>query len=203
MLSIRSSACAVLALSLGMASVSYAAADQGPYISASVGVTHSNLDLTDAPEKDASDKGFRLAAGYKINKNFALEAGYTDLGKVKAAGTENGEYISAQIKFTNIFELSAVATIPMMDKLNGYARLGVYNGKAKVSATSTNLITQAVQSASETKRSTNAVYGIGVDYALNAQTSIRGEITNYARIKVPGDDKNDVALFSVGVAYKF
>jgi opacity protein-like surface antigen len=91
----------------------------------------------------------------------------------------------------------------MMEKLNGYARLGVYNGKAKISATSTNLITQAVQSGSETKRSTNAVYGIGVDYALNAQTSIRGEITNYARMKVPGDDKNDVALFSVGVAYKF
>src|SRR5436189_5033684 len=74
------------------------------------------------------DKGtaFKILGGYNINRNFAAELGYTDLGKAKASGLGLTDKLKATAG-----ELSAVGWNPVANQFSVFGGLGLSFADAK------------------------------------------------------------------------
>ena len=118
----------VIALSaLLLASGLVSAQQSGFYVGASIG--SATVDIEDGAASvltqlgvtnvsgniDDTDFSYKLFGGYKINKNFAVEGGYANLGKftTNASGAALGQPLSASgdVKSYAIF-LDAVGILP-------------------------------------------------------------------------------------------
>lgn len=170
-------------------------ADQGFYIGAMVGQSDaSDFDCSGLSTCDKKDTAFKLLGGYKINRNFAAEVGYTDLGKI----TVSVPGVSADIK-AQVFEVVGVGAYPINQQFSVYGKLGFYHGESKLSGTVAGIGTG---SAKETN--TDLTYGLGVQFNFNPQLGVRGEWQRYTSVggdSVGGD--SDVDVLSVGVVWKF
>ncbi len=101
------------------------AADAGWYGGVNIGQSRANIDdaritsgllgagfATTSISDDDRDTGYKLYGGYQLNRNFAIEGGYFDLGRfgftatTVPAGTLNG---SIRLKGVN---LDAVGILP-------------------------------------------------------------------------------------------
>lgn len=151
-------------------------------------------------QDDERDAGYKLYGGYQFNKNFALEAGYFDLGKfgfsatTVPAGTLNGN-----IKLRG-FNLDAVGILPITEKLSALGRVGVNYAEARDQFSGTGAVT--VSNPNPSKRDTNHKFGFGLQYAFTDALAMRLEAERY-RINDAVGNKGDVDLFSVGLLYRF
>ena len=141
---------------------------------------------------DDKDTSFRLFGGYQLNRNFAAELGYSDLGKAKVTDP----FGSTELGVT-AWDLSAVGMFPVMDALAIFGRLGGYWGEAKLSG-----------GASGSKTTTNLVYGLGLQYDFMKNFGVRGEWSRYSKVKAKNDatgveDDGDVDVLGVSVLYRF
>jgi OOP family OmpA-OmpF porin len=146
------------------------------------------------------DTGYKLFAGYKVNKNFALEGGYFDLGKfgftttTVPAGTLNG---NIQLRGLNF---DAVGILPINEKLSAFGRVGLNYAEAKDSFSGTGAVN--VLNPSPKKSDMNYKLGLGVQYDFNKSLGMRAEAERY-RINDAVGSKGDVDLVSVGLVYRF
>jgi long-subunit fatty acid transport protein len=129
---------------------SMAPALTGVYVVGNVGSTA----ITDLGSKI----GFGGAIGYKINENFAVEAGAQSLGKYTVAGSD----VSA-----SALNVSVVGSVPLDPKFSVFGRLGYGSLTATANGSS----------AADTN---SVLYGAGVRYNLNQNLAIRGEYTRLA-----------------------
>lgn len=142
---------AVAAMVSAQAQTSAAApALTGVYVGGSIGSTA----ITDLSSK----VGFGGYVGYKINENFAVEAGAQSLGKFSVAGTD--------VK-ASAYNVSVLAGVPIDPKISVYGRLGY----GSLTATANG------NSSADTN---SALYGVGARYHLNQNLAIRGEYTRLA-----------------------
>src|SRR5256885_8076692 len=75
-------------------SIAQARGETGWYAGITLGQSDvKNVDCTGF-SCDTKDTAFRILGGYQINRNFAAELGYHDLGKVKAAEPTNVDLTS-------------------------------------------------------------------------------------------------------------
>ena len=142
---------------------------------------------------DDKDTSFKIFGGYQLNRNFAAELGYTDLGKAKVTDPFGSTELSA-----TAWELSAVGMFPVMEALSIYGRLGGYWGEGKLSGSG----------ASGSKTTTNLTYGLGVQYDFMKNFGVRGEWQRYSKVKVKDDasgteDSGDIDVLGVSVLYRF
>jgi len=169
-------------------------ADQGFYAGARIGQSKVDIDCTGASCED-TDTAFGIFGGYKINRNFAVEAGYTDFGKVNA--TVAVPAATLEVK-SNAFEVVGVGALPLNQQFSVYGKLGFYRGEAKASAT------LGAFSGSQKETNTDLTLGVGVQYNFNPQLGVRGEWQRYG--SMGGDSIGgtfDLDVFAVGVTYKF
>jgi len=169
-------------------------ADQGFYAGARIGQSKVDIDCTGASCED-TDTAFGIFGGYKINRNFAVEACYTDFGKVNA--TFAVPAATLEIK-SNAFEVVGVGALPLNQQFSVYGKLGFYRGEAKASAT------LGAFSGSQKETNTDLTLGVGVQYNFNPQLGVRGEWQRYG--SMGGDSIGgtfDLDVFAVGVTYKF
>jgi len=129
------------------------------------------------PGTNESSSAWGVFGGYTINPNFAVELGYTDLGKVASV-----------IDFST-FEVSAVGIYPINDQFSVYGKLGLASTKEEalgVSAT----------------RST-ATLGLGGQFNVSQTVAVRLGWDRHSF----GDNNNftegDSDLISVSALYKF
>jgi OmpA-OmpF porin, OOP family len=57
------------------------AQDKGLYLGGSLGQSKVSLDCTGASSCDDKDTSWKIFAGYQVNRNFAIEVGYSNLGR--------------------------------------------------------------------------------------------------------------------------
>ncbi len=89
---------AVLAASLGTPFAANAQ-DAGFYAGGSIGQAKANQGCDGIPIScDNKDTSWQISGGYQFNKNFGVELGYVDLGKVTASGTIAGFAVSGNVK---------------------------------------------------------------------------------------------------------
>ena len=152
---------------------------EGPYVGGSIGSSHYKGPDIAGAATDRSGSGGKLYGGYGFTPNLAVEAGYADVGKASSS--------AGDVKGKGVF-VDLVGSVPVAESFSVLGRVGAFNGKSSVSGGS-----------SET--STNAKYGLGVQWDMNKQTGIRGEWERY-KFKALGT-KVDADLYTIGVNYKF
>lgn len=189
------------------------AQDSGWYVGANAGQSRAKIDderITGSLAgrglsgisiaDDDRDTGYKIYGGYKINKNFAVEGGYFDLGKFGyAATTVPAGTLNGNIKLKGL-NLDLVGMLPITDKFSAFGRVGVNYAEAKDSFTGTGAVN--VVNPNPSKRAANLKVGLGLQYAFTESLAMRGEVERY-RINDAVGNKGDIDLISLGLLYQF
>lgn len=181
----------------------HAQQDAGFYLGASVGRAHAKdacestgplVVVTACDEKDTS---WKLFGGYQFNRNFALEGGYVDFGKVTASGTVLGVPVSARAE-ANAFELLAVGTLPLTDRFSLYGKAGLFRWDAKAEGTVLGITVR------ERAKDIDLTFGAGLKYHFTRNVAGRLEFQRYNNV---GDEDRtgqvDINIWSIGLQVRF
>jgi OOP family OmpA-OmpF porin len=185
------------------------------YLGAGVGVSQGkfkssdfSLDDSEIHESDSeSDTAYKLIVGYKFNKNFAVEGGYTNLGKFdyKYTGTGSLAGDTGKVKYdADAWHVSAVGILPFAERFSLFGKLGIAATKAKnhydVNAPALGL----VESGSESKSRTNLLVGVGLGYDVSKNINVRTEYEDYGRLGNSNDTgRVRASVWSLGMNYQF
>jgi OOP family OmpA-OmpF porin len=158
---------------------------------------------------DDSDTGFGLAGGYQVNRWFAAELAYVDLGDITydAAGTVtdgvntlDSDFALEQSAAGPVFSLLGIA--PIGERFSVFGRVGIALMSVDADLDVTIDGVSAADSAS-TDRS-NLVYGVGGEFLFNNRFGVRLSWDRYADVgseDITGDI--DIDLISLGLRYNF
>jgi OmpA-OmpF porin, OOP family len=213
-------ASALAIAALGVSSANAADANvTGFYVGGNVGSSNVKIDtaginaavialtgvssaVTTAKENDV---GFKLFGGYRFHPNFAVEAGYFNLGKFSSTTVTTGPAATgtASIKNDNGFNVDLVGIAPINEAFSLFARAGVQTSKTAIDAVVT-IPGRGTFPASFSETSTSYKAGLGAQYDFTKSIGARAE---WERYRVPGgvsgSSKADVDLFSLGLIVRF
>ncbi len=185
----------------------------GFYASAQLGYgnTHINtsnlVSVTNAgtsvalPDLNNTAIAYRLAFGYQLNENLAVELGYRRFSNSDiATGVTNGYTAGASSK-ERAFDLVGKSIIPLTNQLSAYGKLGMAYVKANSQgyANATDPYTASVSDYSNTLEPT---FGLGISYALKPNVPID---FSWNRIQKVGGNNHAPSsdFYAVGVSYYF
>lgn len=153
------------------------------------GLTHENEDAS-----------YKVFGGYQINPNFAVEAGYFNLGAfgfkstTNPTGTLDGRY---KIDGMNI---DLVGTIPMNNQLSLIGRIGMHNARTRDTFRGTGAV--VVTNPSPETTETNYKAGFGFAYQFSESMSLRGELERY-RVNDAVGHRGDINVASLSLVFPF
>lgn len=156
-----------------------------------------NTSTLTPDERGQARKAF---VGFPIHPNWALEAGYFDLGRfgfhatTAPTGSLSG---TARIQGLN---LDLVATVPITARWSLMGRVGAAYAQTKDHFAGTGAV--SVTQPTPSQRETNVKYGFGTQYAFTPALSMRLEPERY-RVNDAVGRKGDVDMVSLGLVYRF
>lgn len=158
------------------------------------GAMSSNISVNE------SDTTFKAFAGYQVNRNIGVEAGYFNLGKSGFTATTmpTGTY-SNELKIDGV-NVDLVGTLPFTDKWSGLARVGAQYANVRNNAKSTGAV--MLPSASTSEKSLNYRYGLGIQYEVNQSLFVRAE-ADLNRIKHADGSRGNYCNYSVSLVIPF
>jgi OmpA-OmpF porin, OOP family len=162
------------------------AADQGFYMGANVGA--SSHDVSGSGDLKENPTTWGVYGGYDFNKNFAIEAGYQDLGTSKAGGLEaKNQALSVDL----------VGKLPVTESINVY-------GKAGLAYVDRDITGAGVD---EGLSGTAAKFGVGAEFKATKNVAVRTEVAYLTGAptyeSANGSFDKNATLFTMGVNYKF
>ena len=189
------------------------AADSGWYGGLSIGQSKTTIDddrigssllssgfTVNSIADEDSDTGFKLLGGRKFNKNFAVEAGYFNLGEFGfSATTTPAGTLSATMKVQGL-NLDAVGILPIGEKFAILGRLGLTYIEAKDTFAGSGNV--AATNADPEKGDAAYKFGLGLQYDVTRALGLRAEWERY-RVNDAVGNKGDIDLFSIGLVYMF
>ena len=155
---------------------------------------------TTSMSRDESDTGFKLFGGYQFNRNFALEAGYFNLGKfgftstTVPAGTLNG-----RLKLQGV-NLDLVGTLPLTERLSAIARVGAQYARTRDTFSGSGAVN--VLNPNPSARGFNYKAGAGLQYEFSPSLLVRAEAERY-RINDAVGNRGDINLYSLSLVFPF
>jgi OOP family OmpA-OmpF porin len=197
----KNTKCGVLAIVVG-AGIAFSAtnamaqmsADSGWYLGGTIGQSDADVDCSGTTSCDTKDTAWRILGGYQINRNFAVEVGYHNLGEVSASAPG----VSVNLE-SNAWELVGIGAFPISNQFSIYGKAGFYRGETEVEAS-----VAGVGSGSLDETNTDLTYGIGAQYKVNRQLGIRAEWQRYTNLGDNGTiGEADVDVMSVGLIWRF
>jgi len=178
--------------------------DAGFYLGASVGRSDAK-DACETPTVpgvvitacDDKDTSWKILGGYQFNRNFALEGGYVDFGKLSASGTVLGVPLSATYE-ADAFEILAVGILPITDRFSLYGKAGLFRWDVDARATAAGVTVTASDDG------TDFTFGAGLKYQFTKNVAGRFEIQRYNNVGERGTTgQSDVNVWSIGIQVKF
>ena len=155
------------------------------YLGATFGQAHWRPGCLNSASCDDTDRALRVLAGYQINRTFAVEGGFHNLGKARDS--------AAAIK-ASAWEALLVAGWPFTNTLSVYGKLGAYRAKAEGSGT--------LLPNKETNY--NVTWGFGLQADISRNVSLRGEWQAYPSLAGGSlGPHSDVNVLSAGVLWRF
>jgi len=162
---------------------------------AGAGFGRGNLDvngtdltgLSNATVEDGATT-WGLNLGYRFHPNFAVEAGYYDLGKYDFAGRAGVVNVTGNAKLES-YSLSLVALAPLSDQFDVYGRIGYAHSKFKFSASG------PINSAFAADTQEEATYGVGAHWWFTRQVGLYGEWMK--------NDKTKLDNYMAGIQFRF
>jgi opacity protein-like surface antigen len=180
------------AVLLILSTLSTAALAEPPfYVGGSIGQSYvEEDDVLPGEDFDDEDFGFKVFAGYRFHKNFAVELDYLDYGDPD----DNILGIDVEIEDLYAVALYGVGILPLSDQFELFVKLGgaYWDGKAKAKFMGL--------SASSDESGTELAYGLGASYAFTDKFAARVE---YEEIDVDSDDLDKLGLFTIGGEWRF
>jgi len=186
--------------------------DMGFYLGGNVGQSRTDIKASDiqlpagfsytAFSSDETDIGFKLFGGYRLHRNVAIEAGYTDLGRFSFNGTTTpAGTISGRIKNSG-WNADVVGILPLQNNFSLFARLGAYYNETKSSfAAGGNL---AVTNPNPKERETSFKTGLGAQYDFTPTLGVRAEWDYFRKVgKENSTGEANIHLISVGMVFRF
>lgn len=192
----------------GLAALALAAPAQAAtsaYAGLSVGQTTAQVDSNEICPAfgdiqcniDDSDTGFKLFVGAKLSSNFALEAGFADLGEVRMTGVDSVFGNSSTTTEASALFAAARGIIPVGPDFSLFGKLGAHLWMADWSLTSTTL------SGSDDADGAGFLFGLGGSVTFG-NVEVRGEWERFADIgDIVSTDEGDFDLMSIGVILNF
>ncbi|MDZ4200839.1 MAG: OmpA family protein [Gallionella sp.] len=188
------------------------AEDAGWYLGGNAGQSRAKIDdaritssllgagsTVTSIQDDNRDTGYKIFAGYQLNENFAVEAGYFELGRFgyTATVTPPGT-LTGQIRLNGV-NIDAVGILPLSEQFSVFGRFGVNYAQARDNFVSTGLVLPPINP-NPSKREANYKYSVGLQYNLNESLGLRAEVERY-RINDAVGNRGDVDLISLGIVY--
>lgn len=207
---------AVLGVS-ALSAIAANAAVPGPYVTGQLGYANTHMSartefgdtingmsITEQSSNNLSNNGLagRLAVGYQLNQNLAVEVGYMQLRSKKAdlvLTQEDKTTVPATAKLSqNAFDLAVKGILPVASNLNAYGKLGV----AYVSTTAKGNVSGQDKSLSTTERKWAPEAAVGVSYDITPNMSVD---TSWTHIQAVGNKTGlgNIDFVAVGVGYNF
>lgn len=188
--------------------------DSGWYAGANVGQSRAKIDNARITSQllgggatavsiaeNNRDTGYKLFGGYRVNKNFAIEGGYFNLGRFGyVATTTPPGTLSGNIKLQGV-NLDGVGTLPITEQFSVFGRLGLNYAQARDNFVSTGLV-PAPANPNPGKNQVNYKFGAGLQYDFTEALAMRAEVERY-RINDAVGNKGDIDLYSLGLIYRF
>ena len=156
--------------------------------------------ITSSTLVESHATAWKFFAGYQFDQNFALEGGYTDLGKFNgtttvtapAAGLATGKW-----QARSPLNLAVVGSYPIKDRFSVLGKLGLAVTKVTASITP-----PAPASLSATR--VQPLLGVGLKYDFTKAFAVRGEFEHFNNV---GDGSNTgqttIHMWSLSGQYRF
>ncbi len=153
---------------------------------------------------DDKDTMYRLHAGYRLHRYFAVEAAYVDLGKFAIRSTVvPAGFLDTSVK-TRGADLSAVGLLPLGERFTIFGRVGAFAGRTKASYSSGGSVQLVDGVHGQSKSTTSVVYGLGATYDFTPNLGLRAEWARYDKLgnDLTGGEFN-VRAISAGLQWRF
>ncbi|MDB5891541.1 MAG: OmpA/MotB domain protein [Polaromonas sp.] len=163
------------------------------------GLAAGGLTTNSISDRDR-DTGYKVFGGYQINRNFAVEGGYFDLGKFGyTANTTPAGSLSGDMRVKGL-NLDLVGTLPLSERFSAFGRVGLNYAHTRDNFSGTGAV--RVGNANPSAHGTNYKMGVGLQYALSDAWSVRGELERY-RVKDGVGNRGHIDMASLGLVYRF
>ena len=158
------------------------------YMGLNVGKTHYSLNSgVGGFASDSRDTSYNIYGGGYFNRNFGMELGYTDFGKIaRAGGTTKAEGIN----------LSLVGRWPLSSSFSLVGKLGTTYGRTNVSSA----LASGIASGRESGLGWS--YGLGAEYAFTPNWSAVLQWDEHD-LKFSGSGRDSISSTTVGLKYRF
>ena len=151
-----------------------------------------------ATAKDETDFSYKLFVGYQMNRYFAVEGGYFNLGEYSfTTTTVPAATLQGSMKNHVGTNLDLLGRMPIGDQFSLFARLGVQNSKTHDLFGGT-----AVASAAPSKSRTDYKAGAGAEFDFTKNVGVRAEWERY-RVSDGFNGRLDVDVVSASLLYRF
>jgi OOP family OmpA-OmpF porin len=197
-----------LAVAAAFATPAATAADAGWYGGLNIGHSSANIDhdritsglsgfgTTTSIDDNDTDFGWKILAGRKFNRNFAVEGGYFNLGEFGYTAHNTGGTQTGATKFQGL-NLDAVGILPFSEKFSALGRIGLTYTEAKGTFSGI-----GVTESNPKKSEGNFKLGAGLQYDFTSNLGLRGEWERYNVNDAVGN-KGGVNLITIGLVYIF
>lgn len=148
------------------------------------------------------DTAYRLFGGYQFHRNFGVEAGYFDLGRMGfTANTTPPGTLVGDVRLQGL-NLDLVGTLPFADRWALLGRVGGAYVRTRGTFSSTGAVVMPYPGTSTSERKFGFKYGLGVAWRMSDAWELRAEAE---RIRVADSvgNRGDVDLWTLGVVYRF
>lgn len=180
---------AAAATLISFAAEAQKAPESGFYVGGALGKSSFKDGCRLTGSCEDTDTAIKLFGGYQINRNFAGEFGYVDLGRARStAGGATDEFKA------KAFELSGLGSVPVVERFSVFGRFGLYFADAEEN---TNF------QGDSTHSNNDLTYGVGVRYDITRNLGVRGEWQRYSNVGGGNVLKTDVDLLGLSVLWMF
>ena len=181
----------------------------GPYIGANLGTTRAqfNNDFSNSTlagqgftvrssNETNSGTGYKLFGGYQLNRNFAVEGGYFDLGRFNY--TVNTTPLGTFTSDTRVrgLNLDLVGMLPLTDQFSVFGRVGAAYAESRANFARTGV--PSLINSPTSRNDTNVKVGLGMQYAITEALALRAELERY-RVSDPVRNRGNIDMASIGL----
>jgi OOP family OmpA-OmpF porin len=135
---------------------------------------------------------YRVFGGWQFNRNFGVEAAFSDLGKASSSSATVDETIKVRVS-----ELTLVGSYPATERFAIYGKVGGYYAQSTADTT-TSGVTQRL-----TESNGGITFAGGLQFYMMPSLALRGEGQRYMKVGGGKIGDSDYTAYTIGLLWKF
>jgi OOP family OmpA-OmpF porin len=153
------------------------------------------------PDLNNTAIAYRLAFGYQLNENAAVELGYRRFSNTNI-GVVNADYSASASSKERAWDLVGKSIIPLTSQLSAYGKLGIAYVKANSQGYANTTNPDYSASFSDYSNTLEPTFGLGLSYTLKPNVPVE---LSWNRIQKLGGNNHAPSsdFYSLGVSYYF